>query len=215
MLEGAVVPRVAWVLVGDLGRRFKGAGEGFSAWGCDLLGVVGSPNGVPPLLAETADCVSPFSGSKGRFRGDDGAPKVLFSGEGDLTGSGSLLGDCGPASSKNLDILFTSSFRGDGGWTSSFFSSVDCVFKGKAEACSWTFLGEVGLVVRGCDESTNAILVPADTGLCSASFLFDESTKDITPLFRVPSFAATPLWRSVGETTGDLMEDFGDVIVST
>ena len=97
-----------------------------------------SPNTVAPLLAETAGCdsrfsgsngsfrgdlglagtdgcVSRFSGSKGSFRGDVGLPKVFFSGEGDLVGSGSFLGDCGPDSSKNLDILFISSFRGDGG----------------------------------------------------------------------------------------------------
>jgi hypothetical protein len=54
-------------------------------------------------------------------------------------------------------------------------------------------LGEAGLEFRGCDESTNAILVPADTGLCSVNLFFDESTRDITPLFRVLSFAAKPL----------------------
>lgn len=194
MVEGAGASRVAWVLAGDLGRKVKGSGKGFSAWVCGFLGVTDSPSMFGSFLAETVGCVSLFSGSKGSFRGDVGVPKVLFSGEGDLAGSGSvLLGDCGPDSSMNLDILFMSNFLGDGGWTSSFFSSFACGFGEKAETCSWIFLGEAGLEIRGCDESTSAILVPADTGLCSANLLFDESTRDITPLFRVLSFAVMPL----------------------
>lgn len=136
MLEGAGASRVAWVLVGDLGRKFKGSGRGLSAWGCGFLGVTDSLNIVAAPLAETTGCVSPFSGSEGSFCGDVGVPLFFFRGEGDLTGSGSVLGDCGPDSSRNLDILFMSSFRGDGGWTSSFFSSFTCGFGEKAETCS-------------------------------------------------------------------------------
>jgi hypothetical protein len=105
-----------------------------------------------------------------------------FTGEGDLNFSSSGLGGDWVASSKNLDILFTSSFLGDTGssmGSSAGFAGDLCPFVAIAEVWSWTFFGESKGVLIG-EDSTNSILFPAVLSCSTTGVFLEESTRDMT-----------------------------------
>jgi hypothetical protein len=80
--------------------------------------------------------------------------ELSFTGEDDLDFTGSGVGLGWPCSSRNLDILFISSFLGEDGCdATSLVASAglgDCWFSAaRAATCSWTLVGERGRVLIG------------------------------------------------------------------
>lgn len=156
---------------------------------------------------DNADCESAFS-VPGSFRGPIGTPDGFLVGVGDRTGSGSVFGAGRLASSKNLDILLLSSFRGDGIF-SSIFSSASWGSAEMAAPWSWNLFGEVEVATFGRDESIKEFCVPGDVGCCSGELL-----KSTGGTSRGWSLAIAALNCSTRDNVGDLEIGLGGIIGS-
>lgn len=185
----------------DLGRNVSGAGTDLCSTFGDCEGVRALSNIAETFLTETADCGSNLSGPGNLVVDNPNPTTPLLLGDGDLVGVFSILGGDW-ASSKNLDILLMSSFRGvDGeGVDSTFLSSVNVVL-------SAILFGEPDVTLN-LGDSAKAIFDPEDGDSCSAAF-FDESTREMTSSLCDFASTAAGAVDSSGETTREGGEGCG------